>query len=861
MSKKGDVKSDAKSPARPPHAPRPKVVRDLERADLYLNRELSWLNFNMRVLEEAQDPTNPVLERLKFLTIVSSNLDEFFEIRVAGLQQQAESQPGQCGPDGLTAAQTLKRIAALSQQLVADQYSCYRESVLPELARDGIDLSTLDELDPRAQKWAEEYFEREVFPVLTPLAIDPAHPFPQLLNKSLNLAVVLSIPDTPGELDGLRHDENHEDARFGVVQVPRVLPRLVALPQDLANGRHIYVFLSSIISWHIGRLFPGLEVEGCYSFRVTRNGELYLDEDEADNLLEAMREQLQLRRRGDAVRLEVQRGCDPAVTDMLLHTFELEPIDLYEVDGPVNLPRLMAVYSAEKRPELKDAPFVTAKPHDLEDAENHDEFFAAIRSQDHLLHHPYDSFKSTVDFVRRAAEDPNVLAIKQTLYRAGGDSPIVRALMRAAENGKQVTALVELKARFDEENNIQWARAMEQAGVHVLYGLVGLKTHCKMCLVVRREGREMRRYMHLGTGNYNAVTARLYTDIGFLTARQDIGEDAAKIFNLLTGMSQFPGLDKLKMAPFGLQTEFIRLIDRETAHAKKRNRRTASQKAKSEAQKMPRPRIVAKMNALVDPEVIQALYRASQAGVQIQLIVRGICCLRPGIPGVSENIEVRSIIDRFLEHARIFYFANNGQEEIYCGSADWMPRNFFRRVEVVFPVEDERLKRRLVDEILSVQLGDTVKARVMQPDGSHLRLKSKQPFRSQTWLLAHAQKEEQRVVAPPSDFLSSRQAPAPFSPGEIQPRPAPQIVAPHATDGRAGTQHDPVLQSLAAENERDSQLREPQQLVQHRAADLEPLPNESERPVTTVVAGEAAAPNTALDGVAAREVKSATKAK
>ena len=460
--------------------------------------------------------------------------------------------------------------------------------------------------------------------------------------------------------------------------------------------------------------------------------------------------------------------------------------------------------------------------------------------------------------MRRAAEDPNVLAIKQTLYRAGGDSPIVRALMRAAENGKQVTALVELKARFDEENNIQWARAMEQAGVHVLYGLVGLKTHCKMCLVVRREGQEMRRYVHLGTGNYNAVTARLYTDIGLLTARPDIAEDAAKIFNLLTGMSQFPGLDKLKMAPFGLRDEFIRLIERETAHARKLKR---SPKTKTSSSHMP-PRIVAKMNALVDPEVIKALYRASQAGVQVELIVRGICCLRPGVPGVSENIRVRSIIDRFLEHARIFYFANGGQEQIYCGSADWMPRNFVRRVEVVFPLEDERLVRRVKDEILAAQLNDTARVRLMQPDGSHLRPKAKDAFRSQRWLLAKAQKEEQRQVAPSADFLASRPAAAPFAFGSLQPRSAPQLVPPHATDGRAGTQNDPVLQSLAAEGETEPASRETQpHEVKPETQALTGAPvdgvSESERAVTTVVSGEAPLPAPVPSAAPSREVKSA----
>jgi polyphosphate kinase len=808
---------------------------DLDSPALLFNRELSWLDFNARVLEEALDLTNPVLERLKFLTIFSSNLDEFFEIRVAGLQQQAEAHPGRTGPDGLTAQQTLEAIADRVRHMVKEQYRCYRENVVPELSAAGIDLHTVDDLSPKGRAWVKNYFRGEVFPVLTPLAIDPAHPFPQLLNKSLNLAVVLAIPDTPGQLDGLKPDESHEDTRFGVVQVPRVLPRLVALPPEACPaGRRVYVFLSSIISEFIGDLFPGLEVHGCYAFRVTRNSELYLDEDEADNLLEAMREQLQQRRRGDAVRLEVQKGCDPAVVEMLLNTFELEPIDLFEVDGPVNLPRLMTVYSNEKRPDLKDPPFTTAKPRALRNIESADEFFAALRHEDILLHHPYDSFSSVTDFVSRAAEDPHTLAIKQTLYRTSGDSPIVQALVRAAENGKQVTALVELKARFDEENNIRWARRMEEAGVHVLYGLVGLKTHCKMALVVRREGSEMRRYVHLGTGNYNQVTARLYTDVGLLTARPEIGEDAARIFNLLTGMSQYPGLEKLRMAPFGLHDEFRNMVEREAAHARKHKGKASTP-----------ARIIAQMNSLVDPEMIKALYRASQAGVQIDLIVRGICCLRPGVPSVSDNIRVRSIVDRFLEHPRIYYFANNGQEEIYCGSADWMPRNFFRRIEVVFPVEDERHKTRLRDEILAAALHDNVKARLIQPDGTHVRVKrgpTEPVLRGQVWLLERAK----RGSAGAPDLLGSRPAGPPLAssqasgeagaprtlPGifEMIPRTAPHVIPPISTDGRAGTMGDPVLQSAALEWEATERR---DQELQHE---------DSERCVTTVVSDENTVP-------------------
>lgn len=799
------VKSPSKKPAAnsaPRAAKKPTPIRDLDKSEHFFNRELSWLEFNQRVLEEAFDETNPLLERLKFLTIVSSNLDEFFEIRVAGLQQRAESDPGKIGPDGLNATQVLAQIGIRTHRLIADQYRCYGQ-IVHRLAEEGISLTTIDDLDEAGRDWCREYFESEVFPVLTPLAVDPSHPFPQLLNKSLNLAVVLSIPNTPGQMDGMRHDDNHEDERFGVVQVPRVLPRLVELPSEICRAQttspidpkncRTFVFLSSIISTHIERLFPGLKVQGCYAFRITRNSELYLDEDEADNLLDAVREQLQQRRRGDAVRVEVQRGCDPAVIEMLLETFELEPMDLYEVDGPVNLTRLMAVYSSAHRPDLKDAPYKASTPAVLKNIESSDEFFSVLRHQDILLHHPYESFQSVVDFITRAADDPKVLAIKMTLYRTSDDSPIIKALMRAAENGKQVTAVVELKARFDEENNIQWAHAMEEAGVHVLYGLVGLKTHSKLTLVVRREEKAhkstLRRYVHLGTGNYNEVTARLYTDICMMTSRREVGEDASKIFNLLTGMSQFPGLEKLRMAPFGLHEHFVELINREISHAKKQARNAKTSGAKS---KFSSARIIAKMNALEEPEIIKALYRASQAGVQIDLIVRGACCLRPGVPGLSDNIRVRSIIDRFLEHSRLFYFANGGEEEIYCGSADWMKRNFFRRVEVMFPVEDAVLKARLRDEVLLLALSDNVKARVIQPDGTHKRARKSanaKPIRFQQVLI-----EKSRGHKAATPFPETRIAIAPGS-TPVVVRHAPDL-APPAADGRAGTSADPILLSL-----------------------------------------------------------------
>lgn len=768
-------------------------IRDLDDPQYFFDRELSWLEFNSRVLEEAADESNPLLERLKFLTIVSGNLDEFFEIRVAGVQQQAESDPSKIRDDGLTSKELLTRVGERTRRLVREQYACYGR-VVRELAVEGIQLQTTDELDDAGRAWCKEYFAREIFPVLTPLAIDPSHPFPQLLNKSLNLAVVLNIPDTPGQMDGLRNDDNHEDERFGVVQVPRVLPRLLELPAEICRAANShsgesdscrsFVFLSSIISSNIAALFPGLEVQGCYAFRVTRNGELYLDEDEADNLLDAVREQLQQRRRGDAVRLEVQRGCDPKVISMLLETFDLEPIDLYEVDGPINLTRLMAVYSAANRPDLKDAPFQSSTPAALKNLETSDEFFQSIRHKDILLHHPYQSFRSVIEFLTRAAECPKVLAMKVTLYRTSSDSPIIKALMRAAENGKQVTAVVELKARFDEENNIQWARAMEEAGVHVLYGLVGLKTHSKMALVVRREDKEIRRYLHLGTGNYNEVTARFYTDLGMLTGRKDLGEDAAKIFNLLTGMSQFPGLEKLRMAPFGLHEHFLKLIEREMTHAKKRTGKSA-------------PRIIAKMNALEEPEIIKALYRASQAGVQIDLIVRGICCLRPGVPGLSDNIRVRSIIDRFLEHSRVFYFENEGNPQIYCGSADWMPRNFFRRVEVMFPVEDKDLKARMLGEVLLPALHDNTKARLIGSDGTHRRPRrtaKQKPVRYQDYLISHVARGPKEK--PAQTFGGTRPIASPGLSTLTVLRPVTVALSPPSADGRAGTSSDPILQSL-----------------------------------------------------------------
>jgi polyphosphate kinase len=653
----------------------------------FLNRELSWLEFNQRVLDEALDPHTPLLERVKFFCIVSSNLDEFFEVRVAGLKQQIESDVVERSFDGLTASETFRAVTRRVRRLVDQQYACWRDDLVPSLARNGIRFLKFAELSAPDLAWIERYYRSQVRPVLTPLAIDPAHPFPQLSNKSLNMIVQLEMAQA-GQT--LRH--------LAVVQVPRVFPRLIQLPRD--NGRRDYVFLGQLIGHYLSDLFPGTQILGHWMFRVTRNSELYIDEEEIANLLKAVEKELHNRRKGDAVRLEVAPDCPEEIRRALLGTLRLTEEDLYVIDGPLHPGRLMAIGEGDHSPELRDPPFVAPVAEALRDQAD---LFAVIRDRDLLLHHPYDNFSSVIDFLEQAATDPNVLAIKQTLYRTGGDTRIVGALMKAVENGKQVTAVVELRARFDEANNIEWSRRLEEAGVHVVYGLVGYKIHCKMTLVVRRDPDGIRRYLHLGTGNYNPTTARLYTDLGLLTCRPDLGEDATNLFNLLTGICQFQGTHKLLVAPFEMHTRMLELIGREAENARRG---------------VP-ARIVAKMNSLVDREIIEALYRASQAGVKIDLIVRGFCCLRPGVPGLSEHITVRSIVGRFLEHSRLFYFENGCQPVIYVGSADWMPRNFFRRIEVVFPVEDGVLRDRLQREVLDTQLADNVKARVLRPDGTY----------------------------------------------------------------------------------------------------------------------------------------------
>jgi polyphosphate kinase len=678
--------------------------------DHYLNRELSWLEFNARVLEEAADATNPLLERFKFIAIFSSNLDEFFEVRVAGLLQQlyAGIEPQDYGADGLDPLEQLARIETRVHALVAEQHRLLDSEILPGLAAAGIQRVALESLEPAERDYLDKLFAREIYPVLTPLAIDPGHPFPHVHNKSLNIVLLVENQDTGQQL-------------YGVVQVPALLDRVVALPGTPPDQMR-FVLLEEIIASHLGDLFGGFRVLAHTVFRVTRNTDLAINEDEAEDLLQTIEETLRQRILGEAVRLEILASGDQRFAQMLMSALDLRERDVYRVTGPVDLTALMALHRGEGFRALRDEPLVPRPSPALASGDNP---FDVIRAQDVLVHHPYESFGAVVDFIDRAADDPQVLAIKQTLYRTSGASPIVSALARAAQNGKQVTALVELKARFDEENNIGWARELEQAGVHVVYGIVGLKTHCKAALVVRREKGGLRRYVHLSTGNYNPTTARTYTDMGLFTANADFGEDVSEMFNLLTGYSQRRRWRKLVVAPVALRERVIALIERERGHAE------AGRPA----------RIIVKMNALVETSVIDALYRASQAGVQIDLVIRGTCCLRAGLPAVSERIRVTSIVDRFLEHSRVFFFGNGGNPEVFLASADWMPRNFFRRIEVMFPVEDAQLKARICDRILPTILGDNVKARVQNADGSYARVSAREGeplVRSQTALHSFA---------------------------------------------------------------------------------------------------------------------------
>jgi polyphosphate kinase len=703
----------------------------------FINRELSWLEFNHRVLEEALDPLNPLLERVKFFCIVSSNLDEFFEVRVAGLKQQIESEVVERTMDGLTATETFRAIVNRVRRMVEQQYACWREELMPALAANGIRLLELAELEAADLAWVEEYYHTQVRPVVTPLAIDPAHPFPQLLNKSLNLIVRLEMG---------RNREVHKHS--AVVQIPRILPRMVKLPR--ADARQDYVYLDRLIGHYLADLFPGTKLLGYWPFRVTRNSELYIDEEETANLLKAVENELHNRRKGDAVRLEIDHQCPPFVREPLLKTLRLTTDDLYPIDGPLNPTRLMALTEGDHSPELRDPSFVAPVAAKLR---QRPDLFAAIRERDILMHHPYENFNSVVEFLELAASDPDVLAIKQTLYRTGGDRRIIGALEDAVRNGKQVTAVVELRARFDEANNIAWARQLEEAGVHVVYGLVGYKIHAKSCLVVRREGHNIRRYVHLATGNYNPTTAKLYTDLGLFTCRPEFGEDVTNFFNLLTGICQFQSLRKLVAAPFELHDRLLSLVERETQNAR---------------QGLP-ARIILKINSLADRQVIEAFYKASAAGVKIDLIVRGICCLRPGLKGLSENITVRSIVDRFLEHSRVYYFENACQPQVFISSADWMPRNFFRRIELAIPVEDGVLRERLISEVLAISLVDNSKARFLQPDGSYRRAAAapgEEPSRSQFQFMALAQAEEntpRKPVDGKTRYPVVKLAPSPFA--------------------------------------------------------------------------------------------------
>jgi polyphosphate kinase len=683
----------------PAPAPAPAATGAVE-PGWFINRELSWLDFNERVLEEARDPSNPPLERLRFLAICASNLDEFFEVRVAGLQAQIYEnlEPQDPPPDGMGPLAQLIEISRRAHDFVGRMYEVWLAEIRPQLLRHGIRLCEPKGLTEAQDAFLDEYFDTQVYPVLTPLAIDPAHPFPHVHNKSLNLLL------------RIESDKTHARPLYAVLQVPSVVNRLVPLP-DEADGQRRFVLLEDVIGPRLDALFGGYRVTERVAFRATRNSDLSIQENEVrSSLLSTIEETLRQRKWGDAVRLEISDRADDGFLAQLLSAsaLELEERDVYKVPGPVDLTALLGLWKLEGFRDLRDPPYEPQTPAVLANRKN---VFTAIRDQDILVHHPYESFGTVVQFIEQASEDPQVLAIKMTLYRTAEANPIIAALARAAEIGKQVTALVELQARLDEENNIDKARMLQKAGVHVVYGIVGLKTHCKAALVVRREHDGIRRYVHLGTGNYNPMTGRQYTDMSFFTCRPEFGEDASSLFNLLTGYSQGNQWSRLIVAPKHLSNRLAALIDRERANAE------AGLPA----------RIIAKMNSLVDPKIIETLYRASQAGVRIDLIVRGICCLRPGMPGVSDNIRVISIIDKYLEHSRISYFQNGDDPEIFLSSADWMPRNFRRRVEIMFPIESPQLKRRLVDGILGVVLADNVKARELQADGTYRRIRPAGP--------------------------------------------------------------------------------------------------------------------------------------
>ena len=660
----------------------------------FLNRELCQLEFNRRVLAQAEDETIPLLERLKYLCIVSSNLDEFFEIRVAGLKERIKVGSVAADADGLTPQQTLKLVHLQTHQLIERQYQLFNNNITPALSEQGIRFIRRTHWSEQQQAWVREFFFREVMPVLTPIGLDPAHPFPRVLNKSLNFAVELQGKDAFGR-----------NSTRAIVQAPRVVPRIIPMPPEISGCEYGFVFLSSILHAHVGELFSGMEVLGCFQFRVTRNSNLFVDEEEVKNLRLSLQGELPQRHFGDAVRLEIADNCSPLIAELLLKEFNLDTEDLFRVRGPVNLVRLMDIPELVARDSLKFLSFVPSVPSVLQ--KKGADMFKVIRKNDVLLHHPFQSFKPVIDFIQQASSDPSVVAIKQTVYRTGVDSALMEALIAAARHGKEVTVVVELLARFDEEANINWANRLEEAGAHVVYGVVGHKTHAKMLMVVRREDGKLRRYVHLGTGNYHPRTARFYTDFGLFTCNEKMCADVNEVFSQLTSLGKAHALNYLWQSPFSMHTEVLRAIQNETFLAKSGKR----------------AHIIAKMNALLEPETINALYEASQAGVKVDLIVRGVCALRPGVPGLSENIRVRSVIGRFLEHTRVFYFRNNLKHDVYLASADWMDRNFFRRIEVCFPVLDRKLKKRVIDEGLKIYLHDNCQAWDMDSEGQYRRKK------------------------------------------------------------------------------------------------------------------------------------------
>ena len=708
--------------------------------EYYENRELSWLKFDARVLNEAKDKSIPLLERLKFVSITSSNLDEFFMVRVASLKDMVHAGYRKRDIAGMTASEQLERINTATRKLVESQYNTYNRSLVPLMASNGIHIiEKYEELTDEQAAYVDRYFEEDVYPVLTPMAVDASRPFPLIRNKTLNIAALLSS----------KKDEKHKDAvEFATVQVPGVLPRLVPIPADASEdsgeveGR-TFILLEQIIEKNIDKLFLNYHVLCAHPYRVMRNADLPIDEDEAADLLKEIQKQLKKRQWGEVIRLEVEASVDKKLLRFLKDELKVAEEDIFQISGPIDLTFLMKMYGLSGCDALRYEPY---KPQRVPEIEPGEDIFEAIRGGDILLHHPYETFDPVVDFIRQAASDPDVLAIKQTLYRVSGNSPIIASLAQAAENGKQVSVLVELKARFDEENNIVWAKKLEQAGCHVIYGLVGLKTHSKIALVVRREEDGIRRYVHLGTGNYNDSTAKLYTDCGIFTCNEAIGEDATAVFNMLSGYSEPLSWNELVLAPIWLRTRFMRLIARETKHARE------GKPAK----------IVAKMNSLCDEGIIAALYEASAAGVEIELIVRGICCLKVGIPGISENIHVRSIVGNFLEHSRIFFFLNDGEEELYMGSADWMPRNLDRRVEILFPVLDDTLKEK-VKHILDVELADNTKAHVLKPDGEYEKIDRRGK------VLVNSQKqfcEEAVAAVPKTDHVYRERVFVPAEPAE-----------------------------------------------------------------------------------------------